>query len=129
MKYLNDYTEDAVTVALRENGAFFAFSNEQFARQKSDSVEKYVSLGSGLICPKENAVKLIEAIADISDKGMKKDLEENGKEKVILRELYNHEAFYTCDLEDTINFLAGYGIEAHEVHRVYADERAKQLGI
>ena len=46
---------------MQENMAFFAFSNEQFNRQKWDDIE-YVSLGSGLVCPKENAEKLTQEL-------------------------------------------------------------------
>ena len=43
----------------KDTGAFFAFSNEQVDEQKQEGV-KYVSLGAGMICPKENASRLCE---------------------------------------------------------------------
>ena len=51
--------KDLVSIALESNGAFWAFSDKQFNESKKDNV-KYVSLGSGLVCPKDNAKKLSE---------------------------------------------------------------------
>ena len=49
-------TTDYLTPILEANGAFFAFSQSQFDEQKKEGVI-YVSMGAGLICPKENADK------------------------------------------------------------------------
>jgi hypothetical protein len=49
--------KDKISQVLNNNGAFFAFSDKQFNEQKKDNI-KYVSMGAGLICPKENADKL-----------------------------------------------------------------------
>lgn len=57
MKYLSHYLEEAQTKAFEKAGAFFAFSNSQFDEKKKDGV-KYVDMGAGLICPKENMVTL-----------------------------------------------------------------------
>lgn len=49
--------QDKISQVLSQNGAFFAFSDKQFNEQKQEGI-KYVSMGAGLICPKENADKL-----------------------------------------------------------------------
>lgn len=49
--------QDKIGDIIKQNGAFFAFGNKQFDEQKVAGV-KYVSMGNGFICPKENADKL-----------------------------------------------------------------------
>lgn len=125
MKYLNDYTEDQITKVMDQHGAFFAFSNQQFDEKKKDGV-KYISCGAGLICPKENAVQLLKDINDVGEKGIQQDVGENGREAIIKRELANHEAYYTGDVDSTVDALEGYGITREEIVTVYRKERAKQ---
>ena len=60
MKYLNDYTQDAISKVIKDNGGFFAFSNKQFEENKQDGI-KYVRLYGGLISPKNN-VKNIQVL-------------------------------------------------------------------
>jgi len=114
MHYLSHYTEAAMTKAIDEAGAFFAFSNQQFNEQKKEGV-KYVSMRMGLICPKANADKLAAAITRAGDEGRAADLAENGKQGIIHRELGNHEACIRKDITDTVDALAGYGITKEEV--------------
>lgn len=121
MKYLSDYIQDSQTKLFNDLGAFFAFSNKQLEEAQKGGI-KYVSMGAGLICPKENAKALNEGLNNIAKEGMKKDVSENGKEAVIKRELYNHECFYTMDTTDCINKLSGYGITKEEIQKVYNAE-------
>ena len=114
MKYLNNYTEEATTKLLNKTGAFFAFSNEQLDEQKKEGV-KYVSMGVGMICPKDNAKELLDGLENIHKEGIKADIAENGKQAIIHRELGNHEYCITYDITDTLASLWGYGITAEEV--------------
>lgn len=111
-------TQDRITQLLTENRAFFAFSQEQLDEKKEPEVQ-YVSLGMGLICPKENAKKLADGLTQNSIEGIARDLQENGKDKIILRELINHEAFYVYDITDTKDALAHYNITDEEIWRVF----------
>lgn len=114
MKYLSDYTNDAQTQLFNDCGAFFAFSTKQFDKAKKDKI-KYVSIGTGLICDKLHVKKLIDGLDAIQEAGIKQDIEDNGKKKIIHRELANHEAQITYDLEDTARALTGYGITDDEL--------------
>lgn len=58
MKHLTDYTQEAQTKLFDECGAFFAFGTEQFNEKRVGGVV-YYNMGAGLVCPKENAKKLI----------------------------------------------------------------------
>lgn len=118
MRTLNDITNKAITALHEKHGAFYAFSNKQFDESKKEGVT-YASLGMGLICPKENCKTFIEELNAIYENGMKQDIEENGKESIILRELYNHEAFYTWEIEDTVESLKGYGFTIEDVQEVF----------
>ena len=120
MKYLSHYMEAAQTRAFDEAGAFFAFGQKQFDEKKKPDV-KYYSLGAGLICPKDTADKLTEALDNISKAAIKQDIDENGKKAIIHRELANHETQITMDITDTVSALDGYGITAEEIQAEYKE--------
>ena len=122
MKYLTDYTDKAISEAFNKAGAFFAFGQKQFDEKKKDGVV-YVNMGAGLICPKDNADQLDKDLEAATKAGIAADLEENGRIAVIKRELYNHEAFYTGEIEDTCEALKPYGITEAEIRIVYNQER------
>lgn len=124
MKYLNDYTKEAISQALEKTGSFFAFSDEQFDEQKKNDIE-YVGLDAGLVAPKENAKKLLKMLDDAIEEGIKQDLRENKKKGVVLRELQNHEAFYTGSIEDTVKALKGYNIKREYIQAVYLSNYKK----
>lgn len=118
MKYLSHYTEKATTEALNKAGAFFAFSTEQFNAQKKPNT-KYHNLGAGLLCPTTTSEQLIKDMKQATENGRKLDIEENGKENIIKRELVNVEAYYTNDLTEAIERLKPYGITPAEVQATY----------
>ena len=120
MKYLSNYTEEAQTKALNENGAFFAFSNEQLNKQKKENI-KYISLGYGLIVPKENADNLIDALDKIHEEGIKADKADNTKKEIIWRELANHEAQIVNSTADTIDALKDYNYSETDIKEVYKE--------
>lgn len=118
MKYFSDYIQDAQSAALKEAGAFFAFSQEQYDDQKKHGVV-YVNLGVGLICPRDRRDALVTTLNNIAAKGRAADIAENGREAVILRELYNYECFYVWDIQDAVEALKDYGISRDEVATVF----------
>lgn len=94
MKTLNSYTSDKISAAMEKHGAYFAFSKTQFEEKQVEGV-KYVSDGSGMVCPKENYNQLIEEMNEIYAEGVKQDIAENGLTNIIKRELANYECYYT----------------------------------
>jgi hypothetical protein len=121
MNYLTDYTNKKQTELFNKTGAFFAFSDKQFYEQKQAGV-KYKSLGFGLICPADKCKEVLDSLEQITKDGIALDLKDNGKEKIIKRELYNYEAFYTGNIEEVADTLQGYGITRAEVWNVYVTE-------
>lgn len=122
MKYLSHYIQEDQTKALKEFGAFFAFNKQQFEEQRDKTIpaDQYVCLGSGTVVPLENAIKFQKAMNDAYKKGIQKDLAENGIQKIIRRELENHEAFLSWDGYLTVvNNLADYSISAEQIKDVY----------
>ncbi|MEZ8822631.1 MULTISPECIES: hypothetical protein [Vibrio] len=118
MKYLSHYTQQAQTDLFNELGAFFAFSNQQFNDAKKKGIE-YVSLGMGMIVPESNAKNLVERLGQIQKEGIKQDIEENGKQGIIRRELFNHECFYTNDICDCVEKLEEYGYSYDDIYEVF----------
>lgn len=114
MKYLSNYMEEKQTAAFNDAGAFFAFSTKQFEESKKEGIN-YMNVGSGLICPEDKARELIARLELIHKEAIKQDIEENGIENIIERELHNHEAGYTMEIDDTFEALRAYGITKAEV--------------
>ncbi len=124
MKYLQDYIQDKQTELFNLTGTFFAFSKEQFNEGKKQNVE-YVNMGGGMLTNKEYVETLINGLDKIQKEGMAQDLKENGKEKIILRELGNHEAWYDGDIARTFEVLEPYGITYDEIQRMFRNRKTK----
>lgn len=125
MKYLSDYVQDEQTKLFKRLWIFFAFGQNQFDEQKKDGVE-YVWLGIGwMCCPKENAKEFLEQHEKLIKAGIQQDIKENWIEKIIERELINHEAYYTGDIEDTLNALSSYDVSYEQVKEVYKNTYEK----
>lgn len=123
MKYLQDYREDAQTALFDSTGSFFAFSMKQFNEAKKDGV-KYTNCGAGLICDSRHVTELVDGLDAINKAAIKQDLTDNGKRNIIIRELYNHEAFYTCDVADTFDAVKQYGFTKDEIYKIYLKEKS-----
>lgn len=121
MKYLSDYTEEAIGAVLKECGAFFAFSSKQFDEQKQEGVD-YVSIGSGTICPVDNIDKFLERIERVHKVGIACDIRDNGIREIIKRELINHECYYTGDPSDCVDKLSDYPTTKEQIIEVFRAE-------
>ncbi len=106
------------TELLDKTGAFFAFGKAQFEEKRVVGVE-YSQVGSGLIVPTGNAKELLTGMERVTKAGIELDLKENGREGIIRRELFNHECFYTGNIEDCVGALIDYGIQESEVINLY----------
>ena len=128
MKYLSDYVTDKQTELFEEYGVFFAFSDEQLERQGKLDTE-YVTFGGGMVMPKnenKNVYKeFLAKLKNITKEGIAQDIKENGKKKIIWRELSNHEASYTGSAKQTIDALEGYDFTDDEIRaefRLYLED-------
>lgn len=98
---------DYLTPILESNGAFFAFSQSQFDEQKKENIV-YVSLGAGLICPKENVNKLHAEIKKSSTRSIKAEIKKKGAKAIIRHAYFNHECQITMSTEEAENSLKRY---------------------
>ena len=126
MKYLNEYFDEDISTCLKKHGAFFCFSKSQFEEGRTEGVT-YVDMGGGLVCPKENAESYSEESDAIIMAAIAQDIAENGIEGIIMRELDNHEAFYTRDISSTVDALVCYDITADQVRQVFIHGKLKDF--
>ena len=124
MKYLSDYMEAKQTALFKKTGTIFAFSQKQFEEGRKDNV-KYVNLGQGMLTEEPYIKDVINGLDKIYKDSIKQDIKENGKDKIILRELENHEAFYVGNIEDTIHKLEDYPITEDDISHIYQKNWAK----
>lgn len=118
MKTLNDYTDVKISAAMEKHGAYFAFSKKQFEEKQVKGL-KYVTDGSGMVCPKENYNQLIKEMNEIYSEGVNQDITENGLAAIVKRELANYECYYTGDIEDAVDALKDYGVTYEQVLTIF----------
>lgn len=126
MKNLSEIKEEKqlkIDTLIKECNMFFAFSNEQFLKNKTPlkEGEKYVSIGAGAYMPKGNLDNYIKGIEEIN-KAFKAELKKSKQLRYdhIKYELSNHEAYYTRDISDTMEAL-GEGYTEKEVWKVFKE--------
>lgn len=124
VQQLKKEEQDRQTVLFDNCGLFWAFSNQQFAANKTplQEGEKYVSIGGGGYLPKSKFPDFENGMKEIS-KWFKSETKQNKAMRVdlIKYELSNYEAYYTGEITDTLNAL-GKGFTAKEVWAVYNKE-------
>lgn len=120
--------ENKQTELFNQCGLFWAFSDQQFAKNKTplQEGEKYVSIGAGGYLPKGKVDDFSAGMKEIN-KWYKKEVADKKelRRNEIVYELGNYEAWYTHDIEDTMNAL-GSGYTAKEVWKVFHEELEKQ---
>jgi hypothetical protein len=122
MKYLSDIIGDRQSECFEKHGAFFAFSQDQF-KEKANPALKYANLGAGLVAPINNANALAEELDTIATEGIKEDIALHGINNIIVRELNNHEAYYTGDISSTVDALQDYpGFDAELINNVFRNK-------
>lgn len=117
--------QDRYTALFAECGVFFAFSDKQFAENKTplSEGEKYVAMRNGGYLPKSKVPTYLNSSKAIEK--WYKDEVKNGKlaEQEILYELQNHECFYTQDIEDVLEILPYTSDEIWAVFHKYKNKQ------
>lgn len=130
MKYLQDYMEKRQTAAFEKARSFFAFSDKQvkegLAKYPGLTREDVVSMGQGLVCDRTKADWLFEELEKIHTDSIEQDIQENTLEGIVLRELGNHEAYYTGEIDDTWDAVECYpGLTKDIVYKLFRNKNYK----
>lgn len=111
---------DYVGEAIKKHGAFFAFSDKQFAEQRVEGV-KYTFLDGGIIVPVSAVKELIADINKATIQTVLDDKQTSTNKEIIWRELANHEAQYSGCIDSTVDALQGYEITREDVQAEMAE--------
>jgi hypothetical protein len=128
--YLSDYVEAGQSKIYKKYGVFFAFSNEQLEEGLKTNLDagitivgdKTTNFKLGMFAPTKHREAVKKEMDENFDQAVKKDILENGKEKIIVRELYNYECFYTGDIDDALSKVSVYGYTLQDVQEAYRKE-------
>ncbi|MCC6818586.1 MAG: hypothetical protein IT245_06835 [Bacteroidia bacterium] len=112
--------EDRQTEIFKNRRLFWAFSNEQFEKNKThlDEGDKYACIGSGGYLPKSELDAFLSDMSELNAWFNNRITETNNRDALIRYELANHEADYTGQIDDTLQAL-GEGFTAEEVNEVF----------
>jgi len=130
MKNIHDIKEEQqnkVSELIKNCSVFFAFSNEQFQKNKTPKQEgeKYVHLGMGGYLPKSQLDNYLNGL-ELIDKWYKAETKETKLRKEnIIYELANHESWYTGSIDEALEAL-GEDYTRAEVLAVFRSEYNKQ---
>ena len=129
MKYLSEIMENRQSELWEKKKVFFAFNKEQFEegmeKHYLKSNDKIVNMGQGMFCPSENVKQVINELDKIYKESIVEDMKQ-GKDKVIYRELSNHECFWTSDITDCVEKLSDYPITKEEIIKVYRENYQRE---
>lgn len=109
---------------------FFAFSDKQLAEGKAKlpEGEKLVNIGLGGFMPKRNIEMYLSGMKQI-DKDFRQAMkDQKARRDHIEYELWNHEAFYTRDIESTLDAL-GDEFTREEVLHVFKYPKTKHTSL
>jgi len=112
----------------KENGVFFAFSNEQLKegiqeiKHLMNEGDKVGNCGAGMYCLVKNYDEVRDGMQRITSQQTKRDLANNEAGKIILRELHNYEVQYSFDgVQDTgfQSAIKDYNFDEKQVLEIY----------
>jgi hypothetical protein len=101
--------EDRMSAALKNNSVFWAFSEKQFEENKTPLAEgeKYVSIGGGGYMPKGKVQSFLAETESINKWYEQAVTKAGFEDDEILYELYNHECYYTGDIQVVVDMFEG----------------------
>jgi len=126
------YVQDEIDNVLKRYGAYLFSDLNQADTILSDKSEEYGNygnwMGKDLIAPKSTAPQLIQELDALKEKGIQLDIQNNGVEAIIKRELDRQDCYSKKDISDCVEELKPYNIPEQEIGKVFWDEyRARGL--
>ena len=114
MNYFN--IDVKINDLLTANGAFFAFTEQQYNEEALPGVE-YKRLYAGMLCPSDNVKTVMDGLDNLSDEKTHWELANNSIKTIIWDALANYECQITGDYNDAIAALKVYGISEDDIKK------------
>ena len=99
---------------LTENGAFFAFTEQQYNAEALPGVE-YKRIYAGMLCPSDNVKTVMVGLDNLSNEKTHWELANNTIKTIIWDSLANYECQITGNYNDAIEALKVYGITEDDI--------------
>ena len=101
---------------LAANGAFFAFTEQQYNDEALPGVE-YKRLYAGMLCPSNNVKTVMDGLDSLSDEKKRWELANNTLKTIIWDSLANYECQISGDYIDAIDALKVYRISEDDIKK------------
>ena len=101
---------------LIKNGAFFAFTEQQYNDEALPGVE-YKRLYAGMLCPSNNVKTVMNGLDSLSDEKIQWELSNNSIKTIIWDSLGNYECQISGDYNDACEALKVYGIIEDDIKK------------
>ena len=112
MNYFN--IDVKINDLLTANGAFFAFTEQQYNDEALPGVE-YKRLYAGMLCPSDNVKTVMDELDNLSDEKTRWELANNSIKTIIWDSLANYECQISGDYTDAYEALKVYGITEDQI--------------
>ena len=112
MNYFN--IDVKINDLLTENGAFFAFTEQQYNDGALPCVE-YKRLYAGMLCPSDNVKTVMVGLDNLSNEKTHWELANNTIKTIIWDSLANYECQISGNYSDAIDALKVYGITETDI--------------
>ena len=101
---------------LTKNGAFFAFTEQQYNDEALPGVE-YKRLYAGMLCPSDNVTTVMNGLDNLSAEKIHWELANNTVKAMIWDALANYECQISGDYNDAYEALKVYGISEDDIKK------------
>ena len=114
---MNHFNTDLkINELLTKNGAFFAFTEQQYNVEALPGVE-YKRLYAGMLCPSNNVKTVMNGLDSLSDEKIQYELTNNTLKTIIWDSLANYECQISGDYNDACSALKVYGITEDDIKK------------
>jgi hypothetical protein len=112
---MNHFNTDLkINELLTKNGAFFAFTEQQYNDEALPGVE-YKRLYAGMLCPSDNVKTVMNGLDSLSDAKTHWELANNTLKTIIWDSLANYECQISGDYSEAWEALKPYGISEDDI--------------
>ena len=114
---MNHFNTDLkINELLTKNGAFFAFTEQQYNAEALPGVE-YRRLYAGMLCPSDNVKTVMNGLDNLSDEKIQYEISNNSIKIIIWDALANYECQISGDYSDACEALKPYSITEDQIKK------------